>query len=121
MMQKSQFQNLSWSESILFFNGQTQSRIVKTCGMQLRGLFFPQTWNASEISFEISMDGENFYDLVNVDGDSISILTAAGTALPIVPYLVDFAPYFRFTCTVPQENELIVLAAMMPIYQLENQ
>ena len=56
------------------------------------GIIIPATWSAADLTFQVSFDGTNFYDLYDgTDGTEVVIKGIAGKALRVAP--VDFMGY----------------------------
>lgn len=69
-------------------SGQTTSSIINCGGATLCGILFPPAFTGTEITFEASVDGTNFYPVHN---------TYAGTPLQ---YIVDQGTY----CAIAPED-----------------
>ena len=61
-------------------------------GRRLVGIIMPATWTTADITFQASIDGTNFYDLYDQDGNEVTVTspTASGfigiyTAFTFVP------------------------------------
>ena len=63
----------------------TTSNGVSTDGMLLTGLVFPAAMTGSAVTFDFSIDGTNWYDVVETDGTEVSYTVTAGDAVRVDP------------------------------------
>lgn len=65
---------------ITIANGQTKSTIFHSKGATLKTIILPAAFDGTEITFEISDDGTNFYEYRNIDNDIVTITCTQGKA-----------------------------------------
>ena len=58
---------------------------VKTDGMLLCGIQFPAAMTGTEVTFDFSIDGTNWYDVVETDGTAVTYTVTAGDAVRVDP------------------------------------
>jgi flagellar basal body rod protein FlgG len=63
----------------------TISSGVNTDGMLLTGLVFPAAMTGTEVTFDFSIDGTNWYDVVETDGTAVTYTVTAGDAVRVDP------------------------------------
>ena len=63
----------------------TISSGVSTDGMLLTGLVFPAAMTGTEVTFDFSIDGTNWYDVVETDGTAVTYTVTAGDAVRVDP------------------------------------
>ena len=63
----------------------TQSNAVNTDGMLLTGIVFPAAMTGTAVTFDFSVDGTNFYDVVETDGTEVSYTVTAGDVVRVDP------------------------------------
>lgn len=57
--------------------GQALSNPINLRGKKLIGLIMPEAWTAAEITFALSVDGQNWRNVFNMSGAEVSIAPAA--------------------------------------------
>ena len=77
----------------------TQSSSVNTDGMLLTGIVFPAAMTGTAVTFDFSIDGTKFYDVVETDGTEVSYTVTAGDVVRVDPSGWAFASsgYLRIT------------------------
>jgi len=63
----------------------TQSSSVNTDGMLLCGIVFPTAFTGATVTFDFSIDGTNFYDVVETDGTAVSYTATDGDVVRVDP------------------------------------
>jgi hypothetical protein len=63
----------------------TISSGVNTDGMLLTGIVFPAAMTGTELTFDFSIDGTNWYDVVETDGTAVTYTVTAGDAVRVDP------------------------------------
>ena len=63
----------------------TQSSSVNTDGMLLTAIVFPAAMTGTAITFDFSVDGTNFYDVVETNGTEVSYTVSAGNVVRVDP------------------------------------
>lgn len=63
----------------------TQSNAVNTDGMLLTAIVFPSAMTGTAVTFDFSIDGTNFYDVVETDGTEVSYTVTAGDVVRVDP------------------------------------
>ena len=63
----------------------TISSGVNTDGMLLTGLVFPAAMTGTEVTFDFSIDGTNWYDVVETDGTAVTYTVTAGDVVRVDP------------------------------------
>jgi len=58
---------------------------ISTDGMLLSGIIFPGTMTGSALTVDFSLDGTNWYDVVETDGTEVSYTVSAGNAVRVDP------------------------------------
>ena len=58
---------------------------VQTEGMLLCGVQFPAAMTGSALSFDFSIDGTNWYDVVETDGTAVTYTVTAGDVVRVDP------------------------------------
>lgn len=77
----------------------TTSNGVSTNGMLLTGIVFPAAMTGTELTFDFSIDGTNWYDVVETDGTAVTYTVTAGDVVRVDPSGWAFASngYIRVT------------------------
>ena len=80
------------SGTVAIASGASLSDAEDMVGRRLVGIIMPATWTSADITFQASIDGTNFYDLYDQDGNEVTVTspTASGfigiyTAFTFVP------------------------------------
>ena len=63
----------------------TQSNAVNTDGMLLTGIIFPAAMTGTAVTFDFSVDGTNFHDVVETDGTEVTYTVTAGDVVRVDP------------------------------------
>lgn len=63
----------------------TQSNAINTDGMLLTGIVFPAAMTGTAVTFDFSVDGTNFHDVVETDGTEVSYTVTAGDVVRVDP------------------------------------
>ena len=63
----------------------TQSSSVNTDGMLLTAIVFFAAMTGTAITFDFSVDGTNFYDVVETNGTEVSYTVSAGNVVRVDP------------------------------------
>jgi len=63
----------------------TQSNAVNTDGMLLTGIVFPAAMTGTAVTFDFSVDGTNFHDVVETDGTEVTYTVTAGDVVRVDP------------------------------------
>jgi hypothetical protein len=63
----------------------TTSNGVSTNGMLLTGIVFPAAMTGTALSFDFSIDGTNWYDVVETDGTAVTYTVTAGDVVRVDP------------------------------------
>ena len=63
----------------------TTSNGVSTNGMLLPGIVFPAAMTGTELTFDFSIDGTNWYDVVETDGTAVTYTVTAGDVVRVDP------------------------------------
>ena len=77
----------------------SNSLTVKTDGMLLSGIIFPASFTGTSVTFDFSLNGTTWHDVVETDGSEVSYTVTAGDALRVDPSGWAFASagYIRIT------------------------
>lgn len=118
MSAPSQFQsNIASSDNtVTIDNGQTVSSNIVTYGMTLTGFITPASWTTADISFQVSIDGANYFDLYDADNNQVKIAgVAASRAYKLEP--VTFAGYekLRLISSVAQDDTRVITLSLRRI------
>lgn len=111
------FQNVSYTENVVFSSASSVSPAVTLGGMQLRGLYLPSNFTPCDLTFQVSGDGVHFYNLLGLDGTYLTITISTPGFLPLLPYLFDAFSYVQITSSTSQVSSPIIGFSMMPLYQ----
>lgn len=98
--------------------GQTTNATALFCsGTAPAALIFPSNWTSSNVTFQLSSDGTNFYNLTGVDGTLVSVPTVASQWLPLEPILFHCALFIKITSSAPQINTVTINSVLAPYHQ----
>jgi hypothetical protein len=67
--------------------GQSLSAPINLGAQALHGIVVPAGWTAAGLSFQVSPDGVNFYELYNIGGTEVTATAAANTYIALDPTL----------------------------------
>jgi hypothetical protein len=70
---------------------QDDSVVSQKLGMRLGGIIMPSAWTAANLTFQVSADGTNFFDLHDKYDNEIAVTVAASSG-----YLLDLADWMTF-------------------------
>jgi hypothetical protein len=102
--------------SLSFSAAGTVSTALDVIGSTVFGFYFPPTFTGSNITFEVSVDGENFYTLKDgYSGNAIQITAVAGDYSRVLP--ADFVGFsiLRLVCASAQADANDVIVACGPL------
>jgi hypothetical protein len=77
-------------ETATIANGASLSGTIDTKGRTLVGIEMPAAWTAASMTYQVSMDGANWRDLYNGDGDELT--TAVSTSRFVAFSWYEFLP-----------------------------
>ena len=109
--------NLTGSEKT-FFNissGQTSSNIVNCFGFGMTQLFVPDNFTAANLTFQVSDDGNTWYDSTLTDGTQVNITASAGKAYFLGAIFFGIQ-YIKINASVAQSAAISLKAQLSPIY-----
>lgn len=69
--------------TVTIANGQTVSTAADLRGHWFAAVIFPATFTGATVGVQGSVDGTNFYDLTDSDGNAISITATDGDLVPV--------------------------------------
>lgn len=70
--------------------GQSLSSAVNLGGLRLFGIVMPSAWTAAGLTFQMSPDGANWFNIYDANGNELSASAAASRYIALDP--VNFAP-----------------------------
>lgn len=61
-------------------SGQTTSSVIALKGVTLKTIIVPSSFDGTQLTFQISDDGTNFYDYYNIDDLEVALTCSPGRA-----------------------------------------
>lgn len=96
--------------------GETVSTAINMNGASVFGFYFPEGFTSSDITFEASPDGTEFYQITDAySGNPLAIKGAAMAAARVLPVDLVGWLYIRLVCDTAQAEEVMVKVACGPL------
>jgi hypothetical protein len=96
--------------------GQTVSNIVNVYGASLLALIIPAGFTSATLTFNASMDGINFYSMVDAyTGNPIQLVSSASTFARIFPTDFVGVQAFKIVSSVTQASEVNIDVVCGPL------
>ncbi|MES1988285.1 MAG: hypothetical protein V4440_09685 [Pseudomonadota bacterium] len=96
-------------------DGDTSEPLV-CAGNTFLGVIVPQDWTTANITFEGSLDGLNFYPVLDMAGGAVTITFTVDTAYySVLPVYFAGLLAIKFVSSVPQVDDVVLTAALRPI------
>lgn len=103
-------------QSATILSGQTQSNIVNVHGASLLALIIPLGFTSATLTFDASLDGINFYSLVDgYTGNPLQLVCSANTFSRVLP--ADFVAIqaFKIKSSVTQSSDVSIDVVCGPL------
>lgn len=98
-------------------SGQSQSSVLDGWGFSPIMILVPAAFTASNITFQVSKDGNTFYQLTDYVGTLISVPAEQGMAIPLDANNFGGIRFFRITTSAVQAADRIVDFCLIPLYK----
>jgi hypothetical protein len=96
--------------TIAFSAAATTSAAVRQNGAAIEGFIFPSAWTAASVTFQVSMDGSTWFNLLDIDGAAVTVAPVLGTAMMCPPGLLRGWDHLRLVSSVAQASAVTVTA-----------
>ena len=81
------------SKTVTISSGQSLSGSLDTEGYPIKGIIMPASWDTANLTFQASVDGTNWFNLYDDNGNEVVIQAAANRAIAIDSYAGSLAPF----------------------------
>ncbi len=110
MTKSSDFQNRLCNDlNVVIANGSTISTQASLCGTSLVGLKIPSNFIGTNLSFQGSLDGTNFFDIKSgINGNLINAVVGSNAIYNFHLFDLITVLYIRLIATTPQTSDVTI-------------